>query len=80
LAKRDPARPRLFKIQNPKSGTPNPKPQTRDPKPHLVNRLDRETSGVVIIVDETEPAHGPINRQRDPGQQQADENVSPHSN
>jgi 23S rRNA pseudouridine1911/1915/1917 synthase len=47
------SRARLYlKTENLKLETlsaPSPRPQTPDPRPHLVNRLDRETSGIVII-------------------------------
>ena len=38
------------------STAPSPGLQTPDPKPHLVNRLDRETSGIVIIAKNSETA------------------------
>ncbi|HXF09898.1 MAG TPA: RluA family pseudouridine synthase [Desulfuromonadaceae bacterium] len=34
---------------DPKPNPPNPGLQTQDPRPYLVNRLDRETSGIVLI-------------------------------
>jgi 23S rRNA-/tRNA-specific pseudouridylate synthase len=53
-------RARLYlKTENLKLETlpaPSPGLQTPDPKPHLVNRLDRETSGVVIIAKNPETA------------------------
>jgi 23S rRNA pseudouridine1911/1915/1917 synthase len=45
-------------FQNPKPQTPDPRPQVPDPgpQPHLVNRLDRETSGIVIVAKNSEIA------------------------
>jgi 23S rRNA pseudouridine1911/1915/1917 synthase len=42
--------------QNPRPEIPNPRSQTPDPRPHLINRLDRETSGVVLIAKNSETA------------------------
>jgi 23S rRNA pseudouridine1911/1915/1917 synthase len=44
-------RARLYLAQ-----TPSPGPGTPDPKPYLINRLDRETSGVVLIAKNSETA------------------------
>jgi 23S rRNA-/tRNA-specific pseudouridylate synthase len=48
-------------LQNPKPRTRNPRPKTpaqpsTAPSPHLINRLDRETSGIVIIAKNSEIA------------------------
>ena len=40
-------RARLYLGRNPK--TPDPRSQTQAARPYLVNRLDRETSGIVLI-------------------------------
>ena len=42
--------------QNPRPEIPNPRSQTPGPRPHLINRLDRETSGVVLIAKNSETA------------------------
>ena len=52
------SRARLYLNGAPASGpgTTDARSQTPDPKPHLVNRLDRETSGVVLIAKNSETA------------------------
>ncbi|MGO8741047.1 MAG: RluA family pseudouridine synthase [Limisphaerales bacterium] len=50
------------RIRDPRPGTPDPRPSTLNPQPStirspcLVNRLDRETSGIVVVAKNSELA------------------------